>query len=187
MSNSNYMKISASSLSALASFLLLAFHLPFQTISQSWEKFDISSSGCSAYFPYEPEWELSYAEDSSLVWVGEAVEDDIYYGVICVEFSLPFYEATEDELIYVAEDYLDYLRGEFSIVSHTGYETGYWMDSNIDATGIEDYWEDNEGDPWVVMSWIDPFNMAVMYIYSSPELETYKNKDFFLNSFTFPE
>jgi hypothetical protein len=94
---------------------------------------------------------------------------------------------TEEELIYVAEDYLDYLQGEFSIVSHTGYSTGYWMESNPEATGIEDYWTDNEGDPWVVMTWVDPYNLAVLYIYSNPDASTYQYKDFFLNSFRFPE
>jgi hypothetical protein len=83
----------------------------------SWGSFEIGGSGCTAYFPYAPEWELSLAEDSSLVWVGEA----------------------------------------------------------------------NEGDPWVVMTWIDPFNMAVLYIYSTPENSPFQNKEFFFNSFRFPE
>jgi hypothetical protein len=178
-------KISAFSL-LIATFLVMLL-IPFYTFSQSWESFEIGGSECTAYFPYAPEWELSMAEDSSLVWVGEVNAGDIYYGVICVEFYEPFYEADEDDLLYVAEDYLDYLRGEFNIISQTGYETGYWMDSNEDATGIADSWEDNEGDPWVVMTWIDPFNMAVLYIYSSPENSPFPNKEFFFNSFRFPE
>jgi len=172
----------------LAIILIVISIAPFNSYSQSWDRHDISYSGCSAFFPYEPEWELSYADDSSLVWVGETVDEDIFYGVICVEFAEPFdYDVTEEELIYVAEDYLDYLQGEFSIVSHTGYSTGYWMESNPEATGIEDYWTDNEGDPWVVMAWVDPYNLAVLYIYSNPDAETYQNKDFFLDSFRFPE
>jgi hypothetical protein len=181
------MKQKISAFSAPATIILVMLLIPFYTFSQSWESFEISGSECTAYFPYAPEWELSMAEDSSRVWVGEVNEGDIYYGVICVEFYEPFYEETEEDLLYVAEDYLDYLRGEFNIVSHTGYETGYWNNSNEDATGIEDNWEDNEGDPWVVMTWIDPFNMAVLYIYSNPENSPFPNKEFFFNSFRFPE
>jgi hypothetical protein len=155
---------------------------------QSWVNAEIDDSGCSAYFPYIPEWELSYAEDSSMVWVGEVSDGEIFYGVICVEFSEGFdYDVSRDELITVAESYLDYLRGEFNIVSQTGYVTGWTMESNEDATGITDNWVDNEGDPWAVKTWIDPYNMAVMYIYSSPDIPFTDNQDFFFNSFRFPE
>jgi hypothetical protein len=170
-------------------FIFILFSLsPFLSSGQSWERFDISYSGCSAYFPYEPEWDFSYAEDSSYVWVGEVNDGNIYYGIICVEFSVPFdYDATFDDLNYVAENYLDYLRGEFNITEHTGYVEGSSLESNLDATGIDDYWTDNLGDPWVVKAWIDPYNMAVLYIYSGPEDSLYENKDFFFNNFRFPE
>jgi hypothetical protein len=169
-------------------FLFLTVFTMNHSFSQSWVNEEIDDSGCSAYFPYTPEWELSYAEDSSLVWVGEVSEGDIYYGVICVEFSEYFgFDASREELISVAENYLDYLRTEFKIVSHTGYITGYTMESNPDATGITDTWIDNEGDPWAVKTWVDPFNMAVMYIYSSPDIPFTDNEDFFFNSFRFPD
>jgi hypothetical protein len=171
--------------------LLIMLSLTFivnRSLSQSWVNEEIDDSGCSAYFPSIPEWELSYAEDSSLVWLGEVSEGDIFYGVICIEFSEPFeYDASKDELISVAENYLDYLRGEFKIVSHTGYVTGYKMESNGVATGISDNWTDDEGDPWAIKTWIDPFNMAVLYIYSSPDIPFTDNEDFYFNSFRFPD
>jgi hypothetical protein len=172
----------------IAYALLVAFFLPLHSFSQSWSREYIGDSECSALFPYNPEWELSYAEDSSMVWVGEVSDGDIFYGVICVEFAEGFgYDASKEELISVAESYLDYLRGEFNIVSHTGYETGFNLESEEEATGIADYWEDNEGDPWAVKTWIDPYNMAVMYIYSNPENSLTEYKDTFFDSFTFPD
>jgi hypothetical protein len=57
------------------------------------------------------------------VWLGEVSEGDVYYGIICVEFSESFgYGASKEELISVAGSYLDYLREEFNIVS--GSQTG---------------------------------------------------------------
>lgn len=175
-------------LSSFSFLLLFIAVFPGHVLSQSWERYDISYSGCSAYFPYEPEWEISYSNDSSLLWVGETHENDIFYGIICAEFAEPFdYDITEEDLILVAENYLDYLLKEFNVVSHTGYETGYWMESNEEATGISDNWVDGEGDPWVVRTWIDPYNMAVLYIYTNPDISMEENKDYFLNSFKFPD
>jgi hypothetical protein len=168
--------------------LVIFIFLPALSISQSWDRYDISYSGCSAAFPYEPEWEISYSPDSSLLWIGETYENEIYYGIICVEFAEPFdYDANEDDLISVAENYLDYLQKEFNVVSHTGYETGYWMESDEVATGVSDSWVDAEGDPWIVMTWIDPFNMAVLYIYANPDISLEEYKDYFFNSLRFPE
>ena len=159
-----------------------------RSFSQSWINIDIGDSGCSAYLPDEPDWELNYAEDSSLVWVGEVSDGDIFYGIICVEFSEPFPDdAARQDLINVAESYLDYLKGEFKIVSTTGYLTGFTMESDKEATGISDSWVDNEGDPWAVKTWIDHYNMAVLYIYSSPDVPLDENKNYFFNSFRFPE
>lgn len=156
---------------------------------QDWERYDIDLSGCSAKFPYEPEWEFDYAVDSSFLWIGEVYDSDIYFGTICVEFAVPFTdeETSEDDLIAVAESYMDYLQTEFKITSHTGYKTGYWMESNDDATGISDSWTDDAGDPWLVMSWIDPFNMVVMYMYTGPDVPMEQYKDYFFNSFRFPD
>jgi hypothetical protein len=170
------------------SILLIFNILPKQSISQDWERFDIDFSGCTALFPYQPEWEFNYSTDSSYIWTGETYQDGIYFGAICVEFAEPFdVDYAEEDLISVAEEYLDYLRQEFKIVEHSGYETGYWLESDAESTGIADSWTDETGDPWIVKAWIDPYNMAVMYMYSGPEnnLEQYKN--YFLDSFRFPE
>lgn len=171
----------------VVNFILLALLLPLGTFAQDWSRYDIGFSGCSAYFPSGPEWDFSYSDDSSLVWVGEVLEGNIYVGVICVEFSEAFpYDASSDDLIYVTENYLDYLMDEFEIVSHTGYETGYELESNYEAIGISDHWEDSVGDPWAIRAWIDPYNMVVMYMYGSPDDDFSAYEDYFFNSFEFP-
>lgn len=170
------------------SLLLLLSLSPGLSPAQSWERIDISYSGCSVSLPSEPEWEYDLAQDSSLIWVGEVVENDIFYGVICVEFSQPFeFDVTREEMIGVAESYLDYLQTEFSIVSHTGYVTSHFLESNEEACGVSDSWQDAEGDPWYIQSWIDPFNMVVLYMYSDPENSMDSYKDYFFSSFLFPE
>jgi hypothetical protein len=181
------MKPKTTTLSVLTAFLILVLSIPISSVCQSWDSYDIGESGCSAYFPYQPEWDFSYSDDSSYVWVGEVTDSEITYGVICIEFNVPFYDATEEELIEALETYLDFLRGQFKIVSHTGYDTGYWDEDNIDATGIGDSWTDNVGDPWLIEAWIDPYNLAVLYIYGSPDKPITENKDYFFNSFSFPE
>lgn len=171
-----------------AIILLIILFYPVLSFSQSWSRFDIGDSGCSAAFPYEPEWESSYSQDSSYLWIGEVFENDIYFGVICVEFAQPFSEgSTRDDLILTAEIYLDYLQAEFSIVSHTGYEKQYSFESDDDACGVSDNWQDNEGDPWYIQTWIDPFNMVVLYMYSDPDHEMDTYRDYFFESFLFPE
>ncbi len=173
----------------------LLFHLifllslsPFLSSGQGWERFEIGGSGCTALMPYQPEWELSHAYDSSLVWVGEAFEDNIYYGIICVEFSVSYaFESTKEDLSYLAQGYLDFLQTEFSVVSHSGYVTGMAHASNDEATGVSDTWTDSEGDPWFVTAWIDPFNLVVMYMYSDPETDMSTNSLFFFESLRFPE
>jgi hypothetical protein len=56
-------------------------------VKQDWERFHIGLNGCSALFPDEPEWESSYSVDSSFIRTGEAVENKIFYGVICISSS----------------------------------------------------------------------------------------------------
>lgn len=56
------MKLKISIFSILASTLFITPAIPLQVFSQSsWGSFEIGESGCTAYFPFAPEWELSLA------------------------------------------------------------------------------------------------------------------------------
>ena len=172
----------------LALIMALALiHIPQTASAQDWPRFNIAESGCSARFLSEPEWGLDLSADSSYVWTGEVDDGQDFYGIICVEFSEYFEDASDDDLIAVAEDYLDYLQGEFNIVSHTGYVVDYEHNTNDYAVGVADSWTDNVGDPWEVKVWIDHFNLAVMYIYGDADTFSAENKDYFFGSFWFPE
>lgn len=172
----------------MAAILLVAFLLPLSSFSQSWERFEIDLSGCSALFPSEPEWTFEYSEDSSFIWSGEVFENDIYFGVICIEFSEPFPDDYDEyDLILVAEDYFEFLKETFSITYSGGNTYITWIDSETGATGVSDYWVDSEGDHWGVRCWIDRYNLVVMYMYCSTDVSFISYSDFFFNSFQFPE
>lgn len=96
-------------------------------------------------------------------------------------------DATDEELILLAEGYLDFLQTQFDIETHTGYITDYTHETNQYAVGVSDSWTDTEGDPWEVKAWIDHFNIAVMYSYGSKEYFDTGKIDFFFESFQFPE
>jgi hypothetical protein len=155
--------------------------------AQDWPRVDIAESGCSARFPSVPEWDFQISQDSSYLWLGEVDDGQDFYGIICVEFYEYFMDASEDELIAVAEDYLDYLQKEFGIVSHTGYLVDYSHNTNDYAVGVSDSWVDDAGDPWEVKAWIDHFNLAVMYLYGDSETFSSENSNYFFDSFWFPE
>lgn len=172
-----------------AAIIMVGFLLPLAAVSQEWERFEIDDSRCWVLMPSEPEWYFEYSQDSSYVWNGEVQQGNIFFGVICIEFSVPFNtdEFDEYELILIAEDYLDYIKGEFSIISSSGYKHISWIDSETGGTGISDYWTDAEGDPWAIQCWIDPYNLAVLYIYSDPETDFSGYEEDYFNSFWFPE
>jgi hypothetical protein len=156
-------------------------------MAQYWTREYIGESKCSAYFPATPEFDLTFSEDSSKVWTGEVSNGDIFYGVICVEFSENLSEHTDEEKLMVAEGYLDFLRGEFSIEMHTGYLKGSSLLTDENALGITDYWEDSELDPWNIQVWMDAYILVVMYMYGDAYSYSTETKDFYFDSFRFPE
>ncbi|HOX78955.1 MAG TPA: hypothetical protein PLW31_13065 [Bacteroidales bacterium] len=183
------MKIFQTLINLINATAIVAFLFPLNSFSQEWERYEIDISECSVVLPSEPEWYYEYSQDSSFVWSGEVQQGNMFFGVICIEFAVPFdtEEFDEYDLILIAEDYLDYLKDQFSITSFTGYEHVSWIDSETGGTGISDYWTDAEGDPWAVQCWIDPYNLAVLYIYSDPETDFSDYEEHFFNSFWFPE
>jgi hypothetical protein len=154
---------------------------------QSWETVQVGTGSATISLPYTPDWELSYADDSSMVWVGEASDNDINYGIIYAEYSNIIYDASIEDLTTLGKNYLDFLRREFKIVSHTGYDSEQDTDYEDYTVTITDSWVDSEGDSWIIKTWVDSYGLAVLYIYSNPESLSSAYKDYYFNSFSLIE
>jgi hypothetical protein len=67
------------------SLLLACLFVTGLLSAQSLKKYTLAGSGCSYYNYCEITFELSKSEDSSSIWTGECLKDDINYGIICVK------------------------------------------------------------------------------------------------------
>src|SRR5689334_7689484 len=76
------------------------------------QKFPVGETGCTAYFPGDPNFELTWSEDSSKVFTGEATSGNFTYALICVELkdTLLGDKMENKELL---KSYLDFLQVQF--------------------------------------------------------------------------
>ncbi|MFN0031289.1 MAG: hypothetical protein ACKVOR_03920 [Flavobacteriales bacterium] len=167
-------------------FILTAgLHTSAQSDAPTFTEVAVGSSGCYFYSPTDSvEFILEYADDSSLVWTGSTNYGDYGYEIICVQFTESM-EATEDELVNLLESYMDYLKTAFAITSSFGYGGGHTLESNPNAFGVIDYWEDAEGDNWTVKGWIDNHYLAIMIVWGE-EAPPSSITDVYLDGFSFP-
>lgn len=155
--------------------------------AQGIKKYDINDSGCKAYFFCDPgNASKSYSEDSSEIYTMECITDNLHYGLICVKYSSAVLPIQEPEALMI--QYVDYLKQQFNIKESTGYGKGHTMSSNVNATGIIDYWKDNVGGEWKIKAWTDGRFIGFMYVYGDGELSSDKTTkiDVFLDGFRFP-
>lgn len=137
--------------------------------AQTLKKYPIGESGCSAYFFCDPgRFPLSYSEDSSKMFNGECVHDEVTYGVIGVKLLEPVSELTNAEELMIA--YLDYLKTAMHIRSSMGYGKGHQLRGREDTKGVIDYWKDEEQNNWKVKGWTNGKLIMVFYVYSKKEL-----------------
>jgi hypothetical protein len=151
------------------SFLAVIFLIPsISGLSKSLKKYPVSNSGCFIYNYCDIKFEASKSQDSSMVYNGECIKEEVIYGVICVKLLLPVNNlvAAEDLLI----SYADYLRGSFEITKAIGYGKGHRLNNNENTRGITDYWEDAEKNKWKIKAWTDGNYIGFMYAYSKKEL-----------------
>ncbi len=166
------------------SFLAVIFLLAcISGLTQSLKKYPVSNSGCFVYNYCDIKFETSKSQDSSLVYTGECIKDEVSYGVICVKLLIPVNNlvAAEDLLI----SYADYLRGSFDITKAVGYGKGLILNNNENTRGIVDYWEDAEKNKWKIKAWTDGKYIGFMYAYSKKELPEQKINAF-LDGLRFP-
>lgn len=161
-------------------FILFAGNSFSQT--PGFTKLEIGTTGCTAYFPGEMNFELSYSDDSSEVFTGEISAGTMDFAIICVKFKVAIGDdqAANEELLIA---YLDYLKQALGIVSSAGYGKGHTMEDHPSATGIIDYWEDAAQQEFRVKAWVDDRFLAVLYLKGDNNSSIC---DVYLNSFRFP-
>ncbi|HBS88727.1 MAG: hypothetical protein A2W91_18975 [Bacteroidetes bacterium GWF2_38_335] len=150
-------------------------------------KYPVSTSGCYAYFPADPgSFELQKSEDSLNMYIGEVNFGGAFYSMILVDLGNAFAESGKEELDGLLTQYLDYLQTQLNITGAAGYGMGHTLESNPNATGVIDFWEDAELYQYDVKAWADNHFLAVLMVYSLEEVN-YNYKSMFLNGFRFPE
>lgn len=149
-------------------------------------KYPIGDSGAAAYFPAEPNFDISYSEDSSRVFTADVEVDSFLFSIIAVEFKENLGDdIAVNETLLIA--YLDYLQSAFEIVGAAGYGKGHTSEHNPKATGIIDYWKDTEGNSYQVKGWVDGGYLAVMIISGPGDYPIFNVSQMYLNGFRFPE
>ncbi len=163
--------------------VLSVLFLSHNSYSQSLKKIPIGNSGCSMYSYCEIKFTMEKSTDSSLVYTGECVKDDVSYGAICVKLIQPVDDLTMAEDLVVS--YLDFLKENFGITKAAGYGKGHHLNNNEQTRGVIDYWEDKDLDHWKVKAWTDGSYIGCMYAYSKKELPESK-VNVFLDGFRLP-
>ncbi|MBM3416803.1 MAG: hypothetical protein FJY20_10260 [Bacteroidetes bacterium] len=166
-------------------FFLLAVLLANSSpvFSQGLKKIPVSRSGCSLYTYCDMTFDESQSPDSSTVYAGECIKENVTYGIICVKLMNPSADINAAEELLTA--YLDFLKGRFNIIKGAGYGKGHRLNKNENTRGILDYWEDNEKNNWKVKAWTDGKFIGVMYAFSKKEWPEQK-VNIFLDGFRLP-
>ncbi|MBI3139263.1 MAG: hypothetical protein HYZ15_11830 [Sphingobacteriales bacterium] len=165
-------------------FFSLIGLLPFLSApAQSFKKYPLDNSGCNYYSFCEIKFNPSKSIDSSAIWTGECVKEDINYGVICVKLLNPITELplAEDMMI----SYADYLKTSFEITKSAGYGRGHLLNNNENTRGIIDYWSDPQKNNWKIKGWTDGKYIGFLYVYAKKELPEPK-VNLFLDGFRLP-
>lgn len=173
----------------LLSFLLLAFtlHAAAQEFTPPrLTKTAIGESGCYAYLPPGSEtFDVSSSEDGSTLYTGDFLHGDYYYSLIVVKLSPDAQIATQEDKEALLTSYMDYLQETFAITSSTGYGKGHTLEKYPEATGVLDYWIDEDATEWVVKGWCDGKTIGIMMLYGPDTYPSYNVQSMFLDGFRF--
>ncbi len=167
----------------------ILFILTLQTVNAQvrFTKYPIGDSGCSAYFPAQPTIDVTYSEDSSVVYTTDITADSLSLGLICVKLSAGSVGTDRASNVALLKSYLDYLKGVFGIVGAVGYGEGHTLDSHPAADGVIDYWTDGSGFEWKIKGWVDNNFITVMYIHTGESYPPLSIIDIYLDGFRFPD
>jgi hypothetical protein len=170
------------------SFFILLLSLAFTSAKAQvprFSKYPINQTGHFAYFPADPgEFAVSKSDDGADVYTAEVELDSSFYGMIVVDFVPGTMDGSSKEnMEELLIGYLDYLQTQFMIASAAGYGKGHTLESNLNAVGVIDYWEDETGFEYKVKAWADTKTLAVLYIGGKEPI--FNVQEMYLNGFRF--
>lgn len=152
----------------------------------SLKKYQVGNSGCQAYMYCDPgSPNVSYSEDSSVVYTMECKFGELSHGLICVQFKEAIADITVAESVMIS--YMDYLKTSFKVKESAGYGKGHQLSGNNKATGVIDFWKDEEGTSWKVKSWTDGKFIGFLFAYGPQKAldDNFNRLDVFFNGFRF--
>lgn len=149
-------------------------------------KIPVGTCGCALYAPegfaFEPP---TKSEDGADVWTGSTMVGEHEFAAIVVKFAQPF--AADDDVEGILVSYLDFLKGQFSIVGSAGVGKGHTLESNPAAKGVIDFWKDADGADWAVKGWVDRNRLAVLLIQGKGDYPIYNVQTMYFDGFRFTE
>ena len=161
---------------------LLSSQLCAQPTKSGQKRINIGETGCSYLNYCDTPFSEDLTTDSSNLYSVECVDGGATYGLICVLLKTPFDDLAMAEDMLIA--YLDYLKENFTITRTVGYSRGYRLNHADSTRGINDRWEDSEGDKWNIRGWTNGKVISVMYVYSQKSVPETKAEAYF-NGFSF--
>lgn len=166
-----------------ALFVLVGTH----TFSQGFlQKVPVAQTGTYVYASGPVEFEKTYSEDSSAMYMGGFIRNDFYFEMIVVE--LPDMTGVgKEDLENLLISYLDYLKTHLGVKAAVGYGKGHTNLSSADAMGVIDYWSFDDGDEAKIKGWVNPKFLAVLYVRGKGEYPKLGEMDMFLDGFRFPQ
>lgn len=128
-------------------------------------------------------FEIGKSQDSSIVYTGECVKDEVSYGIICVKLLNPLTDLSAAEDLLIA--YADYLKEGFDIIQTSGYGRGHFLNNNENTRGIIDYWGDKKKQNWKIKAWTDGKIIGFLYVFSKKQIPE-GMANVYLDSFRMP-
>lgn len=174
--------------------LFIALVLPSLFLAQSeskakiprLSKMDIGISGCTGYFPEDmPEFEMTKSDDGSDVFTSEIEVDGYFFACITVKFGEPFSDSTPDDMEALLVSYLEYLQSQFGITTSAGAGKGHTLETDPDARGVLDYWEDANHTQYAVKGWVNSKYIGIMLLYGPAEYPHFNLQQMYLDGFRF--
>lgn len=149
-------------------------------------KYPVEDTKCHIYLPAAPEWQLSYSEDSSRIYISVVEIDSISFCTFVIELK----ESLADDRSAYENVLLSFMahlnQNVFEVTNAMEPGMGHTLESNPKAVGVIQYAEDAEGNQMKVKGWADPHHIAVLYVISKSEV-AFNIQEMFLNGFRFPE